>query len=135
MHFSRLTLGVSLIVSLVLSVSYTGGQEKKSKAKSVRVPCTRSIKVVANNSADPDSAWVCTGDVVKWEGQGHKFTVTFKDKCPFVDCTGPIDDQHPNSKPVKNISILTTFPYDIAVDGKKSDPYIVGGGGPFPPPK
>lgn len=136
MHFSRLTLGgVSLIVSLILSVSHTGGQNKKSQAKSARVPCTRSINVNARNGADPERAPVCTGDVVKWVGQGHKFKVTFKEKCPFEDCTAPIDDQHPNSSKVKEISDPTEFKYTINVDGKKDfDPYIVGGGVPIGPP-
>ena len=135
MHFSGLTLGVSLIVSLILSVSHTGGQNNKSKAKSVRVPCTRSINVDPGNGADPETASVCTGDVVKWVGQGHKFKVTFKEKCPFEDCTAPIDDQHPNSSKVKEILDLTVFKYTINVDGKKDfDPFIVGGGGPIPPP-
>ena len=126
MHFSRLILGgVSLIASLIVSVSYTGGQQKKSKAKSGGWPCTRSIKVDPNNGADPETAGVCAGDVVKWEGQGHK----------FEDCTAPIDDQQPNSTKVKKISILTVFKYTINVDNSKDfDPYIVGGGTPFPPP-
>jgi hypothetical protein len=135
MYFYRIIVGsISLSILFTLYSVGTGGREERSDVKSVTVPCfSDAIMVDPNSGVDPskETVFVCKDDILTWDGQGHKFKVSFKQtECPFTDnCKGPIDDKHVHSAPVRDIANLSTFKYKIKVDnGKWWDPHVVGGG-------
>jgi hypothetical protein len=131
MRFNKVKLtSISLFAFLMLAVWMTNGRENKTKFVVLRLPCTTSIDVNTSTGVNPVDAYVCQGDKITWNANGHAFTVFFKNsQCPFTGGCQNINDQHPTSNPVAQNPNLTVFTYGILVDGQVFDPHVVGGGG------
>lgn len=79
--------------------------------------------------AKPKSVYVCAGDTVTWNGNGHTFLVEFKNGSPFDDDGKKFDNAHPSSAKTKHHSQITVYEYRITVDNHVFDPQVIAGGG------
>jgi hypothetical protein len=132
MHFSRSMFGgASLFALCLLFAVETSCGDEKPRYKEVRLQCTTSLDVNTTTGVNLVDAYICSGTTVTWNAKGHKFAVFFKDKtkCPFTNGCRGINDQHPTSSTVINMTLLTVYDYGIVVDDDVFDPHVVGGGG------
>lgn len=130
MSLARIILsiaGLSVVFSLLASP--IGCREEKRMSPQIRLACTTTITVDPMTGVDVLDAYVCKGDKVTWNANGHTFCVFFKHDCPFAGPNGckQIDDQHPKSGQVAS-DTFEVYDYGIVVDGKAFDPHIIGGG-------
>jgi|HubBroStandDraft_2_1064218.scaffolds.fasta_scaffold65556_2 hypothetical protein len=136
MSFTRVVLcSASLIVVFFfLNTGISGRVEQdQPNNREMAIPCgPKTFAVSPILGVTPPVHYVCENDLVAWEGNGHKFTVTFKsNECPFSDGCNNISDSNTNhEKHGRHFDKLEVFKFSVKVDGRKSfDPYIVGGGG------
>ncbi len=118
-------MGLSLLLSLLALPTSCG--EEKFQYVQVKFACKTTINVTDTGVDTPD-AYVCSGNKVTWNANGHIFTVFFKNSCPFVSGCKEIDNQKPTAGPINSTASTTIYDYGIVVDGKLYDPHIIGGG-------
>ena len=99
----------------------------------------QTVTVVPVDGTSPKDVYLCKGDTLTWQPNGHTFVVTFPKKYPFEGnpMTFKNDPQCPNNPVVSPPAIyagsLIVYHYDIIIDGKPViDPQLVGGGGHSP---
>jgi hypothetical protein len=130
MSFYRIVLSTAgLCVLLSFLALPTSCGEEKVQYIQVKFACRTTINVTDTGVDTPD-AYVCPGNKVTWNANGHIFTVFFKGTCPFVSGCREIDNQKPTAGPLitTSSSTPTIYDYGIIVDGKLFDPHIIGGG-------
>jgi hypothetical protein len=128
MSLYRIVLGItglSLLFSLL--AFQTSCSEEKEQYVHVKFACKSTINVT-DTGVDTTDAYVCSGNKVTWNANGHIFTVFFKNGCPFDSGCKEIDNQKPTAGPIKSTTNATIYDYGIVVDGKVFDPHIIAGG-------
>jgi hypothetical protein len=142
MHLSRLRYGLALSCILTFTLwlaACTDGQKRPSVAGkgTVYFACgDQTVGVVPVDGTSPKDVYLCQGDTLTWQPNGHTFVVTFPKKYPFQGSpkTFQNDPQNKNNPVVSPAAAYTgslvVYHYDIVVDGVKvDDPQVVGGGG------
>ena len=141
MHISRLCHGrtITYILTFTLCLAACGGDQKGSltaKGKDSFVCGDQTVGVVPVDGTSPKDVYLCKGDKLTWEPNGHSFVVTFQKKSPFEGSptTFKSDPQKPNDPVVSPRAIFTgslvVYHYDMTVDNQPvADPQVVGGGG------
>jgi len=142
MHLSRLPYGLVIfcVSTFALWPAACGdGQRRPSVAGkgTVYFACAdQTVGAVPVDGTSPKDVYLCKGDTLTWEPNGHTFVVTFPNKYPFQGkpMTFQNDPQYPNnpvvSPPAVYSGSLLVYHYDIVIDGvKATDPQVVGGGG------
>jgi hypothetical protein len=142
MYLSRLRYGLALacILTFTLWPAACGDGQMHPRVAgkgSVTFPCgDQTVGVVPVDGTSPKDVYLCQGDKLTWQPNGHTFVVTFSKKYPFQggSRTFQNDPQKPNdpvvSPPAIYAGSLVVYHYDIVVDGLKvDDPQVVGGGG------
>ena len=144
MHLSRARYGLTIpyILTIALCLAACGCSHKDfghGKGKDSFVCGDQTVGVVPGDGTSPKDVYLCKGDTLTWEPNGHTFVVTFPKKYPFEGnpMTFQNDPQHPNNPVVSPPAIyagsLVVYHYDITIDGKPViDPQLVGGGGHSP---
>jgi len=142
MHLSRARYGLAIphILTFALYLAACAGCQKvplTSGKGQVTFNCgDQTVGVIPVDGTSPKDVYLCKGDTLTWEPNGHTFVVTFPNKYPFQGKpqTFQNDPQKPNDPVVSPPAIysgwLVVYHYDIFVDGvKATDPQVVGGGG------
>jgi len=132
-----LTIPYILTVTLCLAACANGpGGLTKGKGKDSFVCGDLTVGVVPVDGTSPKDVYLCKGDTLTWEPNGHTFVVTFQKKSPFAGSPMVFknDPQNPNNPVVSPPAIFTgslvVYHYDMTVDNQPvSDPQVVGGGG------
>jgi len=89
-----------------------------------------TVDVNTTDGAKPQAVYVCEGNTVTWNPNGHTFLVEFKKDSPFEDGAKRFDNGHSKSAKTKHHDQLTVYEYKITVDNTVfSDPQVIGGGG------
>ena len=125
-------LGLFLLLSLTLLLKFGAAQEVTTKTPQyVQFKCAnQTVKVDPTNGTNPKAVYLCPGSTLTWDANHHKFVVAFQKKSPFTDGQMVFDNDHYQSAPAVNDTVLTVYNYIIIVDGKTvDDPQVVGGGG------
>ena len=141
MHLSRLRYGlaISCILTFTLWLAACGdGQKRPSvagKGKDSFDCGDKSVLVVPGDGTSPKDVYLCKGDTLTWQPNGHTFVVTFPKKYPFEGnpTTFASDPNNPNAPVVSpraiNTGSLVVYHYNMTVDNLPAvDPQIVGGG-------
>ena len=104
--------------------------QEQQNQEFVKLACGNvTVKVVPTTGTDPKAVYLCAGNTMTWDANGHSFIVIFRKNSPFQGNQKVFDNSHYQSKPAKNDSVLTVYSYDITVDGEPiDDPQVVGGG-------
>ncbi len=100
--------------------------------KTVQFTCgDQKVDVNTTNGAEPPAVYVCPGDTVTWNPNGHTFVVEFKnDKSPFDPPEKRFDNGHAKSPKTKPHAQLTVYEYKTTVDTTHVfDPEVIAGGG------
>ncbi len=120
---------LALVSLLILGVSGCA-QEPRTVQKREYFPCgDKTVDVNTSNGATPQAVYVCGGDTVTWNPNGHTFLVEFKKDSPFDDDGKRFDNGHAKSGKAKHVTGLTIYEYRITVDTTHVfDPQVVGGG-------
>jgi plastocyanin len=120
---------ICFVLVLVLAFEVSGWQKQKAK-KSVALDCgNQTLTIDPTDGTVPKAIYVCVGDVITWDANGHQFTVKFKKKSPFGNVKD-FDNSHNVSPPAKPDIHLTVYEYEVTIDGKPvDDPQVIGGGG------
>jgi hypothetical protein len=137
MHASRVGHGAiwfGLVLGLLMVLPFKLGADedkKEHKKEFARFTCgNQTVKVVPVDGTQPKAVYLCGGDTMTWDANGHTFIVVFKKKSPFVGGQKIFDNQHYQSRAAKDDVLLTVYNYDMVVDGEPvDDPQVVGGGG------
>jgi plastocyanin len=132
MHFIPVRWCVAIQVTLVLFLVLGASGCKESKVGKTRTfSCgDQQTDVNTTNGAKPQAVYLCEGDTVTWNPNGHTFLVEFKKDSPFEDGGKKFDNKNPKSGKTKHHDQLTVYEYQITVDGTVfSDPQVIGGGG------
>jgi plastocyanin len=128
---TRFALVLVLVSALALPLPFAFGasQEKGYKKEFVRFTCKdETVQVVPIDGTRPKAIYLCAGNTVTWDANGHEFIVIFK-KSPFVDGKKMFNNKDNKSKAAKKETVLTVYNYQIIVDGQLvEDPQVVGGG-------
>jgi plastocyanin len=122
---------------ILLLVSGVSGCKEHRYGRNTRIfTCgNQTIDVNPDDGAKPQAVYVCEGDTVTWNPNGHKFLVEFKKDSPFEDRRKKFDNEHPKSDKTKPHKQLTVYEYRITVGvGTEAphvfdDPQVIGGGG------
>jgi hypothetical protein len=126
-------VGIAVVVGLMamVPVKFGAAQEAQETQQFVKFACGNvTVKVVPTTGTDPKAVYLCAGNTMTWDANGHSFIVIFRKNSPFQGNQKVFDNNHYQSKPAKNDSVLTVYNYDITVDGEPiDDPQVVGGGG------
>ena len=133
MHCTPIRLGTAgrFIPVVMLMFVASGCKEMKPGKKIVTFTCgDQTVDVNTTDGAKPQAVYVCEGDTVTWNSNGHTFLVEFKKDSPFEDDGKRFDNAHPKSAKTKHHTQLTVFEYKITVDTNHVfDPQVIGGGG------
>jgi hypothetical protein len=95
----------------------------------------QAIDVDPAQGAKPQAVYVCGGNTVTWNPNGHKFLVEFRKDSPFEDGRKQFDNEHPGPDKAKTVQQLTVYEYRITVDTDAptphvfEDPQVIDGGG------
>ena len=136
LHYGPTILCVLAVVSYLAACGGGKGVDgRPGKGKDSFACGDQTVDVVPGDGTTPKDVYLCDGDTLTWNPNGHTFMVTFPTKYPFKGSptTFQNDPKNPNS-PVKspaakNEGKLVVYHYDIVVDGTKAtDPQVVGGG-------
>ncbi len=118
----------AVVLLLMLGASGCAKQPKVAK------PLTcgdKTVDVNTTNGAEPQAVYVCGGDTVTWNSNGHTFLVEFKKDSPFNDNDKRFNNGKPKSDKTKPHDKLRVYEYRITVDGSPfDDPQVIGGGNP-----
>jgi hypothetical protein len=124
MHLSRSPYGLVIFCVLTFTLwpaACGDGQRRPAVAGkgTVYFACADQIVgVVPVDGTAPKDVYLCKGDTLTWQPNGHPFVVTFPKKYPFE---GP---------PKIYTGSLVVYHYDMTVDNVAvTDPQVVGGGG------
>jgi len=141
MHISRIRYGLTIpyVLTFTLCLAACGCNHKDfghGKGKDSFVCGDQTVTVVPVDGTSPKDVYLCEGDTLTWQPNGHTFVVTFAKKYPFEGSpmTFQNDPQDANkpvvSRRAKHIGSLVVYHYDMTVDNVSvSDPQVVGGGG------
>jgi len=119
-----------LVLALALPCAFGASQEKGYKKEFVRFTCKdETVKVVPKDGTLPKAIYLCAGNTLTWDANGHEFTVIFIKNSPFVDGKKLFNNKDYKSKAAKQDTVLTVYDYHIIIDGELiDDPQVVGGG-------
>ncbi|MFZ0580305.1 MAG: hypothetical protein WAN72_05815 [Candidatus Acidiferrales bacterium] len=134
MNSTRVRYDSAIRFALVLLFTFgVGGCNKLSHEERVAFACSdETVKVDPTDGTSPKAIYLCPGNTLTWNADGHQFQVVFSKNSPFADDNKVFDNNHAKSKGAKNIPQLTVYNYAITVDGKPvDDPQVVGGGGHY----
>lgn len=133
MHSIPVRCGAASRFALVLLLMFgaSGCKEMKIGKKTVAFACgDQTVDVNTTDGAKPQAVYVCEGDAVTWNSNGHTFFVEFKKDSPFADDGKKFDNGHAKSAKTKHHVQLTVYEYRITVDTTNVfDPQVIGGGG------
>jgi hypothetical protein len=124
--------GLLLLSSLGLLLKLGTAQEVKIKTPEyVQFRCAdQTVKVDPKDGTNPKAVYLCPGNTLTWDANHHTFVVAFQKKSPFTDGQMVFDNDHYQSAPAVNDTVLTVYSYAMIVDRKPvDDPQVVGGGG------
>ena len=112
-------------------MKFGAAQVTQSTQEYVQFACQNlTVKVVPTTGTDPKAVYLCGGNTLTWDANGHTFIVVFRKASPFEGDQKVFDNTNYKSKPAKHTTALTVYNYDIVVDGQPiDDPQVVGGGG------
>lgn len=136
---SQYGLAISCILTFTLWLAACGGApvqhpQNTGKGQDTFDCGDKTVGVVAVDGTFPKDIYLCKGDTLTWEPNGHTFVVTFPNKYPFEGKTTTFQNnpQYPNNAVTSPRAVYTgsllVYHYDILVDGKSTDPQVVGGG-------
>ena len=141
MHLSRLRFGlaISCVLTFTLWLAACGdGQKHPSVAGkgTVYFQCgDQTVGVVPVDGTSPKDVYLCQGDTLTWQPNGHSFVVTFPKKYPFQGKPQTFQNDPNNannpvvSPPAAYTGQLVVYHYDMIVDtATVIDPQVVGGG-------
>jgi len=140
MHLSRsrYALAITYILTFTLCLAACNGApqhpQTTGKGKDTFDCGDKTVGVVPVKGTFPKDVYLCQGDTLTWEPNGRTFVVTFPNEYPFQGkpTTFQNNPQYPNnpvvSPPAVYTGSLLVYHYDILVDGKTTDPQVVGGG-------
>lgn len=133
MHSIPVRCGAASRFTMVLLLMFgaSGCRETKIEQRKVTFICgDQTVDVNTTDGAKPQAVYVCEGDTVTWNPNGHTFLVEFKKDSPFVDDGKKFDNGHAKSAKTKHHTQLTVYEYRITVDTTNIfDPQVIGGGG------
>jgi len=99
--------------------------------RTVKFTCAdQTVDVNTTDGAKPQAVYVCEGDTVTWNPNGHTFLVEFKKDSPFADDGKKFDNGHAKSAKTKHHAQLTVYEYRITVDNHAFDPRLSAAVGP-----
>jgi plastocyanin len=121
----------SRLVLVLLLIFGASGCAKQSTVGKLPACGDKTVDVNTTNGAEPQAVYVCGGDAVTWNSNGHTFLVQFtKQDSPFSDGNRTFNNGKPKSDTTKRHDKLKVYEYQITVDGQLfADPQVVGGGG------
>jgi len=136
----KIRCDVTLLIWLMV-ILYAAGcglqtaTDNKAKGKDSFACGDQTVGVVPSDGVSTKDVYLCKGDTLTWEPNGHSFVVTFPKKYPFQGPpkTFQNDANNPNapvtSPPAIYTGSLVVYRYDMTVDGNPApDPQVVGGG-------
>src|SRR5229473_5426264 len=115
---------------LLLMCGASGCTKPEVEKRTVKFTCAdQTVDVNTTDGAKPQAVYVCEGNTVTWNPNGHTFLVEFKKDSPFEDGAKRFDNGHSKSAKTKHHDQLTVYEYKITVDNTVfSDPQVIGGG-------
>ncbi len=115
---------------LLLMCGASGCMKPEVEKRTVKFTCAdQTVDVNTTDGAKPQAVYVCEGDTVTWNPNGHTFLVEFKKDSPFADDGKKFDNGRAKSAKTKHHAQLTVYEYRITVDNHAFDPQVIGGGG------